>query len=309
MEMESLPYSPSILPPHDTHPPYHEQPPILPMPHMTSNYSHHDLNPSVPNLIHNNSAPSTNVVDAGYPPAPHLQSLAPQHLHHTQHHEQLSSVPHPPILEPESNLENESRHMEYDPPPESHPELEAQPTLQSQSCSGLNLESEHDMDSQPSEIESQEEHPEDQESRIEAYFEPTHEHEEQEERNDELCPESEPEAEIDAEKEENCKREQPECDRYEETAEADIEDADVDDQEADYNSPIPSPAVISPVGEPPPSPDRCSSNSDEAPPMLIAELPTEPLNTSVFNFTDEEEPPPPLHMSMNGSPRKIKMPR
>lgn len=127
---------------------------------------------------------------------------------------------------------------------------------------------------------------------------------------DDADDEEPPEVEAEPEKDESDQEEEPEPDRYGETEEADIEDADVDeDQELDNSPPIPSPAVISPIGEAPRSMDRCSSNSDEPPPMLTAELPMEPLNTSVFNFTEDEEPPPPLHMSMNGSPRKIKIPR
>lgn len=361
--METMSYSPPVLPPHDAHPPYHEQPPpILPMPpHMTPNYSHHDLNSSVPSLILNNSGPPPpNVVDPGYPPAPpHLQPPLPQHLHHSQHHEQVSSVPptHPPILEPETSIEqSDLRRMEYEPavavmppqpptqeshvaeavvhpPPPPHQHQQQPPHAAEQCLTPPEMEVEPDADSQPSDVGSQEEQsgvdePESQAVAATAQsecadYEPTvdaapeSEHEDDEladeppERVDE---EREEPAEIEAEepeRDESDREEEPEGDRYGDTGEADIEDADVDepDPEPDNSPPIPLPAAMSPIGEAPPSLDRCSSNSDEPPPMLTAELPIEPLNTSVFNFTEDEEPPPPLHMSMNGSPRKIKIPR
>ncbi len=271
------------------------------------------MNPSVPpSLMHNSTAPPPSVLDSGYPSAPpHLQPLPPQHLHHPQHHEQLSTVPHPPVLEPETSLNSDPRRMDYDPPPESHPEPPAQPSIQSPPCQGLDLEQEHDLDSQPSEIESQEEQPEDQESRMETDFQSAPDSEEPAgDRTDNVRPEPEPETEVEFDKESSDK--EPELDRYGDTEEADIEDADIDEPEQDTdNHSLPrSPVVmLSPLGEPPPTPDRCSSNSDEAPPTLTAELPTEPLNTSVFNFTEDEEPPPPLHMSVNGSPRRVKIPR
>lgn len=171
------------------------------------------------------------------------------------------------------------------------------------------MEREHDLDSQPSELESQEEPQDDQDSRLDTDFGPAPDSVDTEiDRDTELRIDSQPNT-ADTEDRDVSDKEEPEMDRYGDT-EADIEDAE-DDAEPDIDNspPVPSPAVISPIGEPPPSPDRCSSNSDEPPPMLTAELPTESLNTSVFNFTEDEEPPPPLHMSMNGSPRKIKMPR
>lgn len=56
------------------------------------------------------------------------------------------------------------------------------------------------------------------------------------------------------------------------------------------------------------------SEHDPPPPTLTAEVspPTSPkaenetTETSVFNFTEDEEPPPPLHSLPDGSPRKLK---
>jgi hypothetical protein len=168
-------------------------------------------------------------------------------------------------------------------------------------------------DSQPSEIESQEEL-QNQESRMETDFESAPPSEAPQPERSVSPAEEKMVMENEFDQEGFSDKEERGSDRYGEPEEADIEDADVDEPEPDHdsnNSLVPSsPAVISPIGEQPPSPDRCSSNSDEPPPMLTAELPTHnPPNTSVFNFTEDEDPPPPLHMSMNGSPRKLKMSR
>jgi hypothetical protein len=56
------------------------------------------------------------------------------------------------------------------------------------------------------------------------------------------------------------------------------------------------------------------SEQDPPPPTLTAEVspPTSPksenetIETSVFNFTEDEDPPPPLHSLPDGSPRKLK---
>ena len=235
------------------------------------------------------------------PPPPPQQHLQPQQL--------PPLVPPPPQLQMPTHQE----HMEAVADTPSMLEPSTAPSSQE-----MDMDREHDLDSQPSELGSQEEEPQDDQddSRMDADFGAPASPEEVEpdrgEDSSEMRIDSQPNT-ADTEDRDGCcsdeKEEEPETDRYADTEEADIEDAEDDaEQERDNSPPAPSPAVISPIGEPPISPDRCSSNSD--PPMLTAELPTESsLNTSVFNFTEDEEPPPPLHMSMNGSPRKIKMPR
>lgn len=46
-----------------------------------------------------------------------------------------------------------------------------------------------------------------------------------------------------------------------------------------------------------------TSPVEQQPPVLSPKL-CEPPGTSVFNFTEDEEPPPPLHMGPDGTPRK-----